>query len=142
MNLIFRALLCFAFMQLAWGDTVHLRDRGSEINGTVTFSNGIFHVKALFKKGARDISVGRDGVSEVRFNEVKDNPEDDAPDWMLHLSTQSTPPKAEDAIRFWDSKDNDVNGSLETITTDAISVQGKQSKQSFVKNKVRAVVLQ
>ena len=42
MNLFFRVLLCVALAQMAWGDTVHLKDRGTEINGTVTFSNGTF----------------------------------------------------------------------------------------------------
>jgi hypothetical protein len=134
--------------QFAWADTVHLRGRGSEINGTVTFSNGVFHIVALFKKGPRDIAIDRDGVSEVRFNDVRDNPENDAPDWMLNLSTESRTAKAEakteakdDVVRFWDAKDKDKSGALEAITSDSISIVGKPNKESFRKAKVRTVIL-
>jgi hypothetical protein len=138
MNLIFRVLLCVAFAQMAWGDTVHLKERGTEINGTVTFSNGIFQIVALFKRGPRQISIGRDGVSEVRFNNAKDNPDDDAPDWMLHLPTNSTPGQAQDVVTFWDPKEKEIIGALEVVTSDAVTLQGKQSVK---KAGVRAVIL-
>lgn len=141
MSLAIRVLLFVALTEAAWGDTVHFSNRGSEINGTVTFSNGVFHVVAQFKKGPREIDIGRDQVREIRFNPVTDNPEDDAPDWVLHLPTGQGPPKGNDVIRFWDEKDKDVNGILEGITKDEIVVQGKPNKQSLGKQKVRAILL-
>jgi hypothetical protein len=72
MNLVFRVLLCVVFAQTAWADTAPLKERRTEIDGTVTFSNGVFQIVALFKRGPRQISIDGDGVSEVRFNNVKD----------------------------------------------------------------------
>ena len=93
---------------------------------------------ALFKRGPRQISIGRDGVSEVRFNAVKDNPDDDAPDWMLHLPTNSTQGQAQDVVKFWDTKEKELVGALLVVTSDDVTIEGKQS---IKKADVRAILL-
>jgi hypothetical protein len=138
MNLVFRVLLCVVFAQTAWADTAPLKERRTEIDGTVTFSNGVFQIVALFKRGPRQISIDGDGVSEVRFNNVKDNPDDDAPDWMLHLPTNSVHGQAQGVVRFWDPKEKDITGTLEAVTSDTVTIQGKQSVR---KVGIRAVIL-
>lgn len=132
-------VLYLAIIAIGRADTIHLKNRGSEINGTVTYATGGFEIEAQFKKATRRIAVARDEVSEVRFNTTRDNPDDDAPGWMLQLPKASGARPVQDTIKFWDDKKTDVSGTLEAITATSITVQGQQS---FKRTEVRSVILQ
>jgi hypothetical protein len=126
---------CCAGVGLA--DTVHLKNRGAEINGTVTFANGVFRIEAQFKKAKREISVGRDEVDELRINDVVANPDEDAPGWMLTLP-RSARSQAGDTIRFWDEKRKEITGTLGNITEKQITLAGQKA---FDRTDVRSVIM-
>src|SRR5882762_4123186 len=105
MKVIFSVIVGIAFLHVAWADTVVLKSGGAQINGTVTFSNGSFRIVAEFRARQRQISIGRDGVDEISFNNVTVNPEDDAPAWVLSLPKDSLQRQAQDTVRFWDKNE-------------------------------------
>lgn len=136
-------LVGIASASAARGDTIKLKANGSEINGRVTFSHGVFEIEADFKAAKRSISIDSDKVSEVQFNDVTNNPEDDAPGWIMNLSAAKADGvrDAKDArvlVRFFDTQAKDAKGNLDVITTDAITVQGSK----YVKSSVRWIRLQ
>jgi len=137
MKLLVAYVIGTAFAAVGFADTVHLRNRGAEVNGTVTFSNGIFRIEAQFKKAKREILVGRDEVDELRINDRVANPEDDAPGWMLTLP-QSAQSRAGDTIRFWDEKRKEITGTLGNITEKQISLAGEKA---FDRSDVRSVIM-
>ena len=104
-------------------DTVHLRGRGSEINGTVTFANGAFYIEARFEKATRSIAIGSNEISEIRLNDVRDNPGlDDAPDWMKNLPKDASAKATTATLRFKDPDKKDLTGILGTITRENVSL--------------------
>jgi|HubBroStandDraft_5_1064220.scaffolds.fasta_scaffold121095_1 hypothetical protein len=138
MNPLFRVCLFiaigFSSASAADSDTIKLKSNGAEINGTVTFSNATFQIEAGFKNGKRRISINNNAVSEVQFNNVTDNPEDDAPSWVLHLNEGAqASPSTRVVVRFLDSNTKDSEGNLDTITSDTISVQGEKYPKPSVR---------
>jgi hypothetical protein len=138
MKRVLCVLLYGTLVTIGSADTIHLKNRGSEINGRVTYSNGVFQVVAMFGRGPRPISVGRGEVDEVRFNRAENNPDLDAPDWMKNLPRDSPPQQGPDVVRFWKEDKAELSGVLETITTEDIKIR---DRETFKKADVRAVLL-
>lgn len=150
MNSAFRILFILFLLstaQLARCDTVHLRGSGNEINGTVRFLDGTFEIIAGYANGARIVRIIREDVSEVRFNDAKNNPEDDVPEWAAHLTFEADNMRAKraggerDRIRFWDPRVADIVGNLKVINENDIIIETIVTKRVFKKTGARAVRL-
>jgi hypothetical protein len=150
MSSVFRLLflLCLlSIAKLAQCDTVHLNANGNEINGTVHYSDGTFEITAGYKNGSRVIRIIREEVSEVRFNDAKNNPEDDVPEWAAHFTFEADNMRAKraggrrDRIRFWDPRVADIVGNLKVINENDIIIETIVTKRVFKKTGARAVRL-
>jgi hypothetical protein len=131
--------LGISFGQIIRGDTLFLRSSGSEINGKVTYSEGVFHIVAKFADESKKMSFKRSEVSEVRFNNHDDNPAFEFKGWSdKSNSAPYLDASVSDVLTFWEPKDKRIVGNLETITADSVTIGGKKTPRT---EGVRAIKL-
>ena len=129
MRLSISILLLGASVILCDAETLSFNDHGSIINGTVTFSNGLFRITGEFDGSAEAIAVAPHRVGIIKFDKVKATEKfgrelQDPPD---HGTVYVD-------LVFWEPQNKELRHvSLETMTSDSVKASGKTFKKAEIR---------
>lgn len=111
-------------------DTLSFNDHGSIIDGTVTFSKGLFRIKAQSGGETQEIEVAPHRVGVIQFNKAGD---DHSFGRVLHDPPDPNVSTLVD-VQFWDSAKKELHAvPLEEVSPDSVKVAGKTIKKAEIR---------